>query len=48
MRLSTITAASVAALLALSFAPISAAPDWTAAPRHTLIAFHSDASSSPI
>ncbi|HUO89869.1 MAG TPA: beta-propeller domain-containing protein [Rhizomicrobium sp.] len=43
MRLSTITAASVAALLALSFAPISAAPDWTAAPRHTLIAFHSDA-----
>ena len=43
MHLSTITAASVAALLSLTFASSAAAPGQPAAPRHTLIAFHSEA-----
>ena len=43
MRLSTVTTASVAALLSLTFASSATAPVQPAAPRHTLIAFHSDA-----
>jgi hypothetical protein len=43
MRHSTLTAASVTALLSLSFVSTGAVPERTPTPRHTLVAFHSDA-----